>query len=449
MSQLVHINSLAFGGSGVGRLDDGRTAFVTGTAPGDTVEIAIDKEKKTFVTAHMTRLVEAGEARIQPACPYAGQCGGCDWQHIRYADQLRAKRENVVAQLSHIALPHMISGNTKTAKETANELIGDIVASPHQQGYRNKIELATDKDARGRLLLGMHSPSSHTVVPIARCMLAQSPADQAPKALQGALRYIQGSRDLHILRVGVRTSTRTHETEIAIWTRPGSFPRAEAVRVLKNALHATSMVRVIADPGRARMIRGVEALWGRGHWDEKLCGHTYSVSAPSFFQVNTAQAETLIKLVLEALDVKNDDVVADLYCGAGTFTLPLSDRAGNVFAVEREGSSVRDLRRNIKNGCIDNIEVIGGDSARELPQMGALDGLVVDPPRAGLAKGMAESIAEAHPRKFVYVSCDAGTWARDVARLYNNGYKLIHATPVDLFPQTFHCEVVSLFEPVK
>lgn len=219
--------------------------------------------------------------------------------------------------------------------------------------------------------------------------------------------------------------------------------------MLKTTLHATSIVHVIADPGRARMIRGVESLWGKGHWDETLRGHDYTVSAPSFFQVNTSQAETLIDLVTDALDTHDDDVVADLYCGVGTFTLPLSDRAGDVLAVEREGSSVRDLRRNIANEGIGNIEVLGGDSARELPQMGALDGLVVDPPRAGLADGMAQSIAEAHPRRLVYVSCDAGTWARDVVRLHANGYDLMKATPVDLFPQTFHCEVVSVFEPTK
>lgn len=230
-----------------------------------------------------------------------------------------------------------------------------------------------------------------------------------------------------------------------MWTKPGGFPRSHVAKILQDSLKATSVVRVMADPGKARKIKGVEVLAGKGYWEEKLLGLQYKVSAPSFFQVNTEQAETLIKAVLEGLNVTGDSYQADLYCGAGTFTLPLAEHAGEVFAVESQASSVRDLRRNLELNDL-FAEVIGGDSARELPELGELDGLVVDPPRSGLAPSVPADIAATGAKRFAYVSCNPSTWARDVARIEECGYRLTRTTPVDLFPQTYHIETVSIFE---
>lgn len=254
--------------------------------------------------------------------------------------------------------------------------------------------------------------------------------------------------------MGVRHSLRTREIEIALWTKPGAFPRAHVAKTLKSALKATSIVRVLADPGRARKIKGVETLDGKGCWGEELAGARFLTSAPSFFQVNTAQAEKLAAEVVEGLGGRMGEegpegldglLVADLYAGGGTFSVPLAQAGADVIAIEAAGSSVRDLRRNAEMNGVD-IEVVGGDAARELPELGGLDALVVDPPRAGLADGVAESIAEAAPARVAYVSCNPATWARDVARFEQNGYRLVRAQPVDLFPQTHHVEVASLFE---
>ena len=154
----------------------------------------------------------------------------------------------------------------------------------------------------------------------------------------------------------------------------------------------------------------------------------------------------MIQLVIEGLELDESSIVADLYCGAGTFTLPLAQQCDFVYAVESAASSVRDLRRNMERANLSNIEVIGGDSARELPTLGELDALVVDPPRSGLAKGVTTSIAATGAKRVAYVSCDPATWARDIARFKNVGYKLIKATPVDLFPQTYHVETVSILQ---
>ncbi|MBS6416192.1 MAG: class I SAM-dependent RNA methyltransferase, partial [Collinsella intestinalis] len=187
---------------------------------------------------------------------------------------------------------------------------------------------------------------------------------------------------------------------------------------------------------------GVEALAGEGSWTEKIGEENMRLSAPSFFQVNTKAAEILIDLVMEALDPQPDEFGIDLYCGAGTFTLPLARRCDFVSAVESYGPAVRDLRRNLDIANLTNVDVIGGDAVREFPDEDA-DVLVVDPPRAGLAPEAIRLIASTSAHDVAYVSCDPATLARDLRRFVDEGtFRPVWATPVDLFPQTFHCETV-------
>ncbi|MEG1196945.1 MAG: 23S rRNA (uracil(1939)-C(5))-methyltransferase RlmD [Raoultibacter sp.] len=433
--ETITITALTYGGAGIGKTQAGKAVFVPDTAPGDVVRCAIEQEKKSFCNARLLEVVQASPQRIEPPCPFVAQCGGCCWQHISYDAQLAAKRANVVAALTHGA--HFSS-------ERAEGLVDACVPSKRQTGYRNKLELNAAFDKQGRFNLGFHKEGSHTLATPATCLLAHNATASAPKALQGALRYVQGTNDLGIFRVGVRHSLRTGDLEVALWTRPGQFPRNVVANTVKSAIKASSVVRVLADPGKSRKIKGVEVLAGKGMWHEKLNDVDFMISAPSFFQVNTAQAEALVAAVSTGLQLDENCVVADLYAGAGTFSLALAGVVDTVFAVESAASSVRDLRRNADaNGVY--VEVIGGDAARELPQLGALDALVVDPPRAGLAEGVAQSIAAAAPTRIAYVSCDPATWARDVVRLEECGYKLVQVTPFDLFPQTYHSELVSIF----
>ena len=431
----LHIDSLAYQGPGMGRTSAGKAVFVPGAAPGDTVRVRAVADKKNYLETELVEVVKSGSARIEPNCPYAGLCGGCQWQHIAYSEQLFAKRAAVVSALARIG---------HVPAEAAETIVSECVPSKREMGYRNKLELACGRNEAGRLVLGYHKEGTTEIVPVDTCPLAHSAIAHTPKAIQGALRYMEGTSDLGIFRVGVRHSMRTKSCEIALWTTPGSFPRAAVSKTLGAAVKASSIVRIIADAGKARKIKQVEVLEGHGFWEEELGEFDYRISAPSFFQVNTAQAEVLQRLVLEGLAVEDGMAVADLYAGAGTFSLPLADRAGSCMAVESAGSAVRDLRRNADGAGV-WVDAIGGDSARELPELGKLDALVVDPPRAGLADGVAESIAEASPRRLAYVSCDPATLARDVERLQTCGYALERATPVDLFPQTHHIETVALF----
>ncbi|MEG0776040.1 MAG: 23S rRNA (uracil(1939)-C(5))-methyltransferase RlmD [Raoultibacter sp.] len=434
--EIITIDALTYGDAGIGRTKEGKAVFVADTAPGDIVRCAIERDKKTFSTARLLEVIEPSPFRVPTPCPYAQSCGGCSWQHLAYEAQLSAKRDNVVSSLTHIA--HFDA-------ERAEALVSPCVPSKRQTGYRNKLELGAGFDKRKQFMLGFRKEGSHDFATPDACLLAHSSIAAVPKALRGALRYVQGTTDLGIFRVGIRHSLHTGDLEVALWTRPGEFPRNVVANTIKSAVKASSVVRVLADPGKSRKIKGVEVLSGKGLWRETLGGVEFMISAPSFFQVNTAQAEAMIDAVVEGLELDENSVVADLYAGAGTFSIALANIVDTVFAVESAASSVRDLRRNADaNGVY--VEVIGGDAARELPTLGNLDALVVDPPRAGLAEGVAESIAAASPNRVAYVSCDPATWARDVVRLEACGYHLCCVTPFDLFPQTYHNELVSIFK---
>ena len=434
MAENVYIDSLAYGSSGVGRLASGKAVFVDGTVPGDTVAIELVSDGKSFARGKVVEVLEPSPDRVTPFCPYAGICGGCPWAQVSYEAQLKAKRANLVNSLVRIA---------KMDANRAEELTAECVPSKRRTGYRNKVELAVGRDGAGRIDLGFHQLASDKLITPDACPLAHDAIAKAPKALRGAIRFLNSRQDLGIFRVGIRHSLRTKSLEVALWTTPGPAPRAQIAKVVEDALRPTSIVRVLAEEGKARKVKKVEVLHGAGSWEEELAGFRHRVSAPSFFQVNTAQAEKLITLALEGLQLEEGDFVADLYSGVGSFTLPLAAAGCDVVAVESAGSSVRDLRRTADKYQMP-IEVLGGDSARELPTLGELDALVVDPPRAGLAQSVPADIAAAAPRRVAYISCDPATLARDLANFAQVGYHPTSITPVDLFPQTYHVETVVL-----
>ena len=436
MNHTVTIERMAYGADAIAHLPNGKTVFVEGGAPGDTAEITLTQDGTSFARATLSKLVEPSPNRVKPHSPIDAFCGTAPWQHLSYETQLTSKHDNVVGALVHTAGFDI---------ERAEETVDACLESRRTWNYRNKIELACQTGADGKLALGYHREGTDEFAPAESTALAHKAIEKAPKALRGAIRYAQGNQDLGIYRVGVRHSLATGELELALWTPPSAFPRSVFAKTLSTALPATSIVRVMADPGKARKIKGVETLSGRGYWRERIGDAEFSTQAPSFFQVNTAQAEKLVNTVLDMLGDVEDAFVADLYAGGGTFSVPLALAGADVVAIEAAKSSVRDLRYNADANGVD-IEVVGGDAARELAGLGELDALVVDPPRAGLAESVIGDIAAAQPERIAYVSCNPASWARDVARLESAGYRLRKAIPVDLFPQTYHVEIASLFQ---
>lgn len=427
------IESMTYGTDGIARTEQGKAVFVAGALVGDVVEAETVSTGASFDRARVTEILEPSPSRIQPPCPFTAVCGGCPWASLSMDAQRAAKEENLRSVLRRIG---------RFSDERIAKMVRPIRHAKDAWGYRNKIELAPVHQ-NGRFALGMHGVDPERIVKVDACPLFEKKFPKVVKALCGALSYLGNSRDLGIERVGIRASRRTRALEVALWTPTGGFPRSQVARVLQDAVKPTSVVRVMSKGDRrARRVAGVEALFGEGSWTEKLGSEQMRLSAPSFFQVNTAGAEILLELVLEALDPREDDVAIDLYSGAGTFTLPLARRCAYVAAVEAYGPAVRDLRRNAEIAQLDNIDVIGGDAVREFPDEDA-DVLVVDPPRAGLESAAIDLIASTSARDVAYVSCDPATLARDLRRFEDEGaFTTVSATPVDLFPQSYHCETV-------
>lgn len=429
----LHIDGLAHGGAGVGRAEDGRVVFVTGACPGDVLDVEVVTDHGRYLDGAIASIGTPSPDRRNAPCPYFGACGGCQWQHIAYGAQAAAKRTQVVDSLARIGRIEGVE-------------VAETLSGPKPYGYRNRLEMRVGQDANARPVLGLTAAGSDRIVPIDACLLLPDRARKAPKAITGALRYLSGRADFEIDRVALRVATHTRDLEVDLWGPPGAFPRQAVARTLADAVKPTCVTRVLVkDDPKHRADLKVEVLSGPGHWREKLAGHSFRVSAPSFFQVNTAAAELLVATVMELADVDGSDRVLDLYAGVGTFTLPLAEKAGELVAIEGAGSSVRDLNANIEAAGA-WADVMPGDASRALADAGTFDVVVVDPPRAGMTPAVLRALVSAKARRICYVSCDPATLARDAKALAEAGYSLVSATPIDLFPQTWHVETVALLE---
>jgi len=431
----ILIESLAYHGAGVGHLPDKRVVFVEDTVPGDRVRIDVIDNHERYARATIRELLVASEHRIDPLCIYHDSCGGCPWQHVTYAQQCVWKQRIVTEALRRIG-----------AAQNPEQLVEELIKAPRSWGYRNKIELGAQTVDRN-LKLGFNGRHGENFVPVDSCHLLPRSLHDVPRSITGALTYVCREVIPDLVRVNIRVSEQTHDVELSLWTKPCRISRQLVARILNDILRATSITRVIIDGTiKERNVKQIEVLAGRGYWREMLDGRYMKLSAPSFYQVNSPGAQILVESVLELLErasLGKLDRVLDLYAGAGTFTLPLAARYHNVCAVESYGPSIRDLRRNLSDNNLE-AKVVGGDVARELAGLGAFEAVVIDPPRSGLSPQACSALISAQPRAIVYVSCDPTTLARDIRTFTNNGYQLVAVYPVDLFPQTYHVECVSL-----
>lgn len=466
------IEKLTFGPGALAHNEDGRTVFVAGGVPGDTVETSIYEEKKQVAFASIEKILEKGPNHVSTPCPYVGRCGGCPWGNVSQELQREAKVQNVRDALLRTA---------KLDEDVVDNALLPLVPLEKFWGYRNKIELSPDPTST-RFALGMRALNPSEFIPLASCHLLPKAYQTLPKKITGALSYALGANipgrmssdnpSTHINRVGIRASERTGSLEIALWGSPGSLSRNRVASILSEATGATSIVRCLTKgSSKERRVIKVEVLSGKGFWEEKIDERRMRFSAPSFAQANTAGANKLIRFVRESLkegrpsvDQSSHETIKaashrftnkasgdafDLYAGAGTFTLPLAEHFASVWAVESSGFAVRDLRRNVESAHLGNITIHGGDAAREFPRLPsgeAPDVILTDPPRAGLDKHVVEAISAAGADTFIYVSCDIQTLARDIRRiLTTRAWNLLYVQPFEMFGQTYHTETIAIF----
>lgn len=416
---------MAQGGEAIGRDSTGRVVFVPYAIAGEEVVAETIAEKKNYARARLIEVVKPSPARVVPRCEHftptlslprqdggggrGGGCGGCQWQHIAYDAQLRFKADIVREQFARIA---------KMPDAPVRATIG--MSDPWH--YRNNVQFQLDADGR----LCFRALESHDRVAIRECHILHPLLDEMFRALDvGA-----GASCLDLAGVTLRAGTRTGQKMLILEGRDAEPPEI-------SVDEPVSIVYQTPD-------RAVIPLVGKDALHEELRGRTFRISPRSFFQVNTAMAETLVDLVERYLAPRESDTLLDTFGGVGTFGLLLANVAC-VIEVEENSHAVEDARANAVD--FSNVEFHEGRVEDVLPQLNVrVDIAVADPPRAGIAPRALDALLAHAPRALAYVSCDPATLARDARRLVDGGYRLVEVQPVDLFPQTYHIETVGWFE---
>ena len=448
----LEVENLAFGGKALAKLD-GFVIFVENALPGDRVQATVFKKRRSYAEARAERILRPSPARIAPRCEHVPTCGGCRFQDLDYAEQLRHKELQIEECLEHL-------GRLRVAPSP-------IVPAPKLFHYRNKMEYSFARDSGGRLTLGLHVRGffdrtfdlarCHIATPISSEIVAfvreaarrASLAAYDTRSHQGLLRYLT-------VREGIRTG-QVMVNVVASEDHPFFHALASD---LPRALPAVKTVVLNTTRRRAQVSTGEEerVLFGGGTIEDVLGGITFEISPNSFFQTNTEQAEQLLRLALEGLDLRGDDRVLDVYSGTGTFTLPIARAAGEAIGVESSAVAVKDAERNAARNGIGNARFVTGEAMEVLRDRFGLgtrasgaavdrpdiDAVLVDPPRAGLHPGVIQRLKHLGAPRLVYVSCNPSTLGRDLALFCESRYRLESVRGVDMFPHTPHIECVAV-----
>jgi 23S rRNA (uracil1939-C5)-methyltransferase len=428
------VDSLAFGGAGVARLD-GYVVFVSGAVPGDRVRAVVGKSKRAYAEARATEILEPSSERIEPLAAHPG----APWQVLPYERQLEIKQAHVDDALQRI-------GKLEGYRSEP------IVPAATTWRYRNKLEYSFGTDAGGRLVCGFHAPGRwEEIIEVQDCLLASEPANAARERIvqwcraQDLRAYDRRTGEGFLRNLVVREARHSGALQARLVTSLGRLEReglATAAQPLEGLLWTRQAgVGETTQGGETELLAGIDRI------DERISGLQVRVSSQAFFQTNTEMAERLYAVALEYAELGGFERVYDLYSGIGTIGLLFAPRVAEVWGLEIAEEAVSDAIANARLNEIDNARFFAGDvrlALRDLvSKAGRPDLLVVDPPRAGLSQKVVRRIIEASPRRIVYVSCNPTTLAPNAAQLVEAGYELRRVRPVDMFPQTPHIECVA------
>jgi 23S rRNA (uracil1939-C5)-methyltransferase len=419
MDYEVILTTFTYGGDAMGRLPDNRAVFVSFGLPGERVRVRLTEEKKNFARGEIVEFLETSPDRTMARCKHFGICGGCHYQNLPYEKQLAVKADILRDQLIRIG-------------KIENPPVKPIVASPSPWNYRNHVQFHLTED--GKLgYVGASLKLASTVIPITECHLPEPSINYLWHQLE-----FEPETDLD------RVSLRVGQEEDTMLVLESDSPEAPELEIEAGI----SIAHVYEEHA--------VVIAGNDHIVINVLGRGFKVSAPSFFQVNTAMAEKMVEHLLVHLPVDRSSTLLDVYCGVGLFSAFFASKCNSIIGIESSESSCEDFAVNLDE--FDNVELYEGLAEDVLPEIveRILPGgkasatnplhVLVDPPRAGLDKTVVDGILKLNPQMIAYVSCDPSTLARDAARFINGGYKLKEVTPFDLFPQTYHIESISIFE---
>ena len=435
MPQIIKIHGLGSNGEGVGKMD-GLTVFVEGALPDEEVLAEIETVKKNYAVGRLIEVVKSSSERVEPFCQLYKECGGCQLQHLSYPAQLKWKRRQVIDAIERIGKLDGVE-------------IFDTLGMKNPLRYRNKMQFPVGKN----LIIGCYARGSHKIIDTQSCLIQNAGNDKILDAVRnvakkfnlqpydedthkGFLRHVMG-------RVGING-----ELMIVLVTATKNFPNEKNfVRAFIKELPEVTSIQQNVQTYHNNVILGRDTriLYGKPAIHDKIGNFTFNISARSFFQVNTAQAEVLYKTARNFADLRGNETVIDAYCGTGTIGLFMAKKVRKVIGVEVVNSAIADAIKNARENNIRNAEFIVGDTVKVLPKLTDIyaEVVIVDPPRAGCDKKVLETFAAMQPEKIIYVSCNPATLARDLKILDELGYKTKKIQPVDMFPFTSHVESVA------
>ena len=455
----VTIEDIGINGEGIGKVD-GYTLFIKDAIIGDVVEAKVMKAKKNYGYARLMNILTPSPYRVkQPKCPMARKCGGCQIQEMEYDRQLAFKEDKIRGNLMRIG---------EVPAEVLDQAMEPIVGMDNPFHYRNKAQFPIGTDKEGHIITGFYAGRTHSIIPNTDCALGVEVNEVILKQILTFMEeykisaYDETEHKGLVRHVLIRYGFVTKEIMVCLVINGNHLPHGEILAERLAKIEGMTSITLSINKEKTNVIMGsqIEPLWGKTYITDYIGNIKYQISPLSFYQVNPVQTEKLYGLALEYAGLTGKETVWDLYCGIGTISLFLAQKAKEVYGVEIVPQAIEDARNNAKINGIENARFYVGKAEEVLPEYYAqyekehgkkahADVIVVDPPRKGCEESLLQTMVDMEPERIVYVSCDSATLARDVKFLREKGYELVRGRGVDQFGHTVHVECVVLMSRVE
>lgn len=447
---IIEINDIGQQGEGIGK-HDGYTLFVNNATVGDKVRVKVMKAKKNYGYARLVEVIEPSPFRVEPICKIANKCGGCNIMHLDYKQQLKYKHDKVINCLERI-------GKFDLSKVEVSPIIG--MEKPYY--YRNKVQLPVGKNKEGHIVMGFYARRTHSIINMEECYIQSEVNSQIFEIVRRFLEkykvsiYDEINHKGLVRHIMTRVGFTTGQVMVCLVINGKKLPHED--KLVEELIKVDGMTSISLnfnlENTNVIMGEGVRTIWGEDFIIDYIGDVKYQISPKSFYQVNPIQTKVIYETALSYADLKGDETVWDLYCGIGTISLFMAQKAKKVYGVEIVEDAILDARRNARINDINNAEFYVGAAEEILPRKYKEDSvyadvIVVDPPRKGCEESLLDTIVSMEPKRFVYVSCDPATLARDLGYMAERGYEIKKVQAVDQFPHTTHVECVVLMSRVE
>ena len=453
----IEITDQGTTGEGIGKVS-GYTLFVKDTVIGDVAKVKVMKAKKNYAFARLVEIVKPSKYRVEPLCPVAKSCGGCQLQAMNYQQQLKFKQEKVFNNIRRI-------GGVEDFVMKPIMGMEELCIKGHEENgpfhYRNKAQFPVGRDKEGRIISGFYAGRTHSIISVNDCLLGTGVNKTVMDiikmymTIEGVKPYDEVTHKGVVRHVLIREGKHTGEVMVCIIINGDKLPQVD--RLVEQLLKVSGMTDISLNINKEKnnVILGdkIIKLYGPGYIEDYIGDVKFRISPLSFFQVNPVQTEKLYSKAMEYAKLTGSETVWDLYCGIGSISLFLAKNARKVIGVEIVEPAVEDAKVNARINNIENVDFISGAAEDVVPEYFQKhkgepecnpDVIVVDPPRKGCDEKLLNTMVLMAPKRIVYVSCDSATLARDIKWLSDKGYKLVEATPCDMFGQSVHVETVAL-----